>query len=239
MGARKIILNYTNNSSSKKHQFVAKVMEDQKILKTRTFSIGRDRNVEEAYEELIAAAQVLGKEYKVKLGEFPPIDNLVASARGQSSGTRKSRGSVQVKQNALVEKFNNHGQFKALISLGIKTHGAEKMSEVLNAGLEIVRDAQDEERRKSKIVYEANRQIAEVVIDARSKGVPMPASAEVESIIDELTRQRARRKSNGRYAGSTYSLNGEIWDGEGQPPASYSRWLAEDDTRDLVSLKIT
>ena len=236
MATRKIILAYTNNPSSKKHQITARVQEGSKALKTKTFSIGEARNIEQAYDEALKAGKALAKEYKADFTKFPSFDELTSSA-GERSG-RKSLGMSQTKQNPLVEKFGHLGQFRALISLGIRTHGAEKMADVLNTGLEIVREAQEEDKRNHKIVYEANRKIAEAVLEAREKGVQMPASPEVESLIDEITAQRTRRKTPGRYAGNSYMLNGEPWDGNGQMPASYAKWLAEDEKRDVFSLKV-
>ena len=237
MATKRIVLTYTNNAKSKKHQIVAKVQEGSKTPeKTRTFSIGRDRNETQAYEEAIKVAKALAKEFKAELGEIPSIEELMAS--GESIGSRKPSAGSQPKQNALVEKFNHLSQFRALINHGIRTHGAEKMADILNTGLEIVREAQEEEKRNHKIVYEANRKIAEAVLEAREKGVQMPASPEVESMIDEIIAQRARRKPNSRYAGSSYMLNGEPWDGNGQMPASYAKWLAEDEKRDVLSLKV-
>lgn len=236
MATRKIILAYTNIPSSKKHQITARVQEGSKALKTKTFSIGEARNIEQAYDEALKAGKALSKEYKADFTKIPSFDELT-SGSGERGG-RKPSGSSQSRQNPLVEKFNNLSAFRALINHAIRTHGTDKMADILNTGLEIVREAQEEEKRNHKIVYEANRKIAEAVLEAREKGVQMPASPEVESLIDEITAQRARRKTNGRYAGSSYMLNGEPWDGNGQMPASYAKWLAEDEKRDVLSLKV-
>lgn len=226
----KILFSYVNNSA--KHQLVARVVRNNDCLKTKTLSISSKRSLNEAYKLLIQETKLLASQYHVRDVQIPPFNELT----GKSSNT----DTESLPSNPLIDKFGHLGQFKAMIKLGIKTHGTSKMEEALTAGLQLVLEVKEEEQLQTSIINDTNMSIAKAILAAREKGVHMDTTPAVEAAIESiLANKSVPGKMKTQYAGHVYKLGKEMWDGLGQMPTGMANWLNEDESRTLTTLKIS
>lgn len=247
-------MGYTEKGTQR--YFSVRVAQNGKSLKANSFSIGRDRNEEEAYAEAVKTAKALGKSYKlsqveIEQGIIPKkqlIDNYRNKAEAkkdrkspgemEGQGKDKSKGDISIKSDQLVEYFGHLGKWKALIKHAIKLHGLDKVKEVISSAEEMLAEEEASLAHERAVKNDAFRKIAEVVLGARNAGVEMGVqSPEVEEYVEILKRQALRQPKPQRYQG-TYKLNNETWDGVGHMPASMAAWLREDDSRDINDLKV-
>lgn len=220
--------------------FMARVTEHGRVLKTKTYSVGGKRSIDQAYEEAVSAARDLGKLH----GVTPKInskENLLSRA-----GERKPKASPENSQHfaeagsSLIDKFGHLGQFRALMKATIKAHGPEKVKEVLESALSITQEALDHQAKERKIRDQTYRQMAEAILNARKSGVTMPAPGpEVEDWITRLENQANRQQDKARDTHQFgYMLGDEYWNGRSHMPTSFVRWLKEDESRELSDLAI-
>ncbi len=173
--------------------------------------------------------------YKAQQAKREVVGISDAKADNTATASKLSKTAA----NPLVEKFGNAGQWKALIKSAAKQHGAEKVSEILKSGLEILEDILKSEIEERKIVDGANRKMAEAILEARDAGVFMPSptpviESYVQAIIDSKVRAGKRQKSIGLYK----LPNGDKWDGVGHPPANFSKYLNENPDKSIDDLKV-
>ncbi|MDQ2077367.1 hypothetical protein [Marinimicrobium sp. ABcell2] len=214
----------------------AKALERGRAIKTCTFSVGKKRNEEEAYEAAVEAARELGETYEVT-PEIPSLQALKDHLQKRTGSTGSDTDKPQL-DHPLIEKFNNLGRFRAMIKLAVKQHGLEKVKDALTTGLEYVAEAEEEVAREQRVVSEANRKIAEAILSARKSGVSMKApNEEVESWIERLSRTTTTA-AKGEVPSGVYEYNGEQWQGDGHMPASFTRYLKESDSHSLEDLRV-
>lgn len=236
--------------------FSVRIAQNGKSLKANSFSIGRDRNEDEAYAAAVKTAKSLGETYGLSKSE---IDNGIiskkhlidaytkkaeskkvkeSSIKTEDHGKDKLKGDISLKSDQLVEYFGHLGKWKALINHAIKLHGLDKVKEVISSAGEMLAEAEASLAHERAVKNDAFRKIAEVVLGARNAGVEMGVqSPEVEEYVEILKRQALRQPKTQRYQG-TYKLNNETWDGVGHMPASMAAWLREDESRDINDLKV-
>lgn len=246
----KVSMGYTVKENQR--YFSTKIVEGGKVLKSKTFSIGRDRNEDEAYAATVDATKELAKKYKIKQVTIRTKADLLQLAKKDStatgakpmpiaaSGITRTGGDGSA-TNPLVERFGNLGQFKSLIKHALKLHGWKKVKEVLESGLTLIQEAEKDQMRESKVISTANRKIAEAIFAARKEGVQMPApNSEVEELIEIISREtkRDQKAEKPRMVEGFYKLKDEKWDGSGQMPASFTAYLKEDESHDLLDLKV-
>lgn len=247
-------MGYTEKGTQR--YFSVRVAQNGKSLKANSFSIGRDRNEDEAYSEAVKTAKHLGKSYKLTQSEIDqgiiPKKQLIDTYRSKAEakkdkkspleakahGNDKPKSDISVKSDQLVEYFGHLGKWKALIKHAIKLHGLDKVKEVISSAEEMLAEEEASLAHERAVKNDAFRKIAEVVLGARNAGVEMGVqSPEVEEYVEILKRQALRQPKPPRYQG-TYKLNNETWDGVGHMPASMAAWLREDDSRDINDLKV-
>lgn len=242
---------YGEKAGGTKCEFIAKYTINSKYIDGNTYSVGRNWTLDEAYDQAVKAANALGKKYGVKpiiLSKSELLANykaqqakkeIVGLAVEQVRKPSPTSKTNKITANPLVEKFGNAGQWRALIKSAAKHHGAEKVSEILKSGLEILEEILKSELEERKIVDGANRKMAEAILEARDAGVFMPSPTKeiesyVQAIIDSKVRAGKRQKSSGLYK----LPNGEKWDGVGHPPAIFSKYLSENPDKTIDDLKI-
>lgn len=217
-------VSYGEKPDTSQRYFQARIQQNSKSLVAKTFSIGRVRTEQEAYDEAIKALRDLEKEYKVAALKVPPMKELIESYRNRS--VKQPAPKVATKENPLVEKFGHAGQFRAMIIHAMKAHGVEKVRDLLNDGLRVVKEAEAEFVREAAVKLEANKKIAYAIMEARLSGIDMPApSKEIEALIDKLTLEAATSKSTKKKpVEQMYELDGERWNGVGHPPAAFIKY---------------
>lgn len=243
---QKVVLKYKNRPEAKEHSITASVLEGSKPIKQKHFSIGRDWDFDSAYEEGVKAATELAKQYKLVFTKpsKAELKDSVSNPRNKKSPSpgQKIAPAIVNSTSQLLEKFGNVLAFRAFINGAVKLHGVEKIEEVLTSGLEEIAVAKEALINERRIRATVNRKIAEAILSARDLGVNMDApNNEVADLIGIILDDRARksnRKPNG-YEGKKYVLNGESWDGVGHAPASFAKWLNEDENRSIEDLAVS
>lgn len=242
----RVVLKYKKRDEAREHNISANVLQGSKLLKQKHFSIGRDRNFDEAYDAACIAAQELAKQYKVQFTK-PPKSELRDSASKTRAAKRdispaaKVPPAIAASANQLMEKFGNPLAFRAFIKSAVKLHGVEKIEDVLKSGLEEISSAKEALQNERKIRATANRKIAEAILSARELGVDMESpNEEVTSLINTIIEERERKSNRGQnsFIGRKYVLNGETWDGVGHAPASFAQWLNADPERSIDDLAV-
>lgn len=220
--------------------FMARVTEHGRVLKTKTFSVGERRSTDQAYEEAVSAARELAKHHGVtpKISSKDKLFSRMAERKPKTVPVKPQHFTEA--GNSLIDKFGHLGQFRALIKAAIKSHGPDKVKEVLESGLSITQEALDNQAKERKILDQTYRQMAEAILNARKSGVSIPAPGpEVEDWLTRLESQANRQQDRTRDIHQFgYMLDGEYWDGRGHMPASFVRWLKEDEARELGDIAI-
>ena len=89
------------------------------------------------------------------------------------------------------------------------------------------------------MIYAANRRIAQAVLDARKDGVDMLApSEEIEAIIKFLMNNEKRNEKPQKFVGN-FAIGNEKWDGKGTAPASFAKYLNENEEHTLEDLRVS
>jgi len=209
-------MGYTEKGTQR--YFSVRVAQNGKSLKANSFSIGRDRNEDEAYSEAVKTAKHLGKSYKLTQSEIDqgiiPKKQLIDSYRSKAEAKKdkkspgemdahskdKPKGDISIKSDQLVEYFGHLGKWKALIKHAIKLHGLDKVKEVISSAEEMLAEEEAAITLKRTVLNEAYRKMAEVILNARNAGVDMESpNEEVEHYIEVLKRQALRQPKPQRY----------------------------------------
>lgn len=228
----KVVLGYTVKKIGSQRHFTARAVEGSKTLKTKTISIGH-RNEDEAYEELMRCAEELAKLYKCGIQKKTKAKLMAIKPKNETPKTASTTAA-----NPLVEKFGNILQFNALMKHAIKRHGIEKVDEVLQAAAAFVNEVRVEINREATVISAANRRIAQVVIDARKEGVDMAApNEEIEAVIKILMNNEKRNEKPQKIVGN-FAIGNEKWDGKGTAPASFAKYLNENENHSLEDLRV-
>lgn len=238
---------YGEKSGGKKKEFYAKYTINSKYVDGNTFSVGRNWTEEQAYEQAVKAATLLGKKYGLK-PIIPTLSELLTNYRAHQAkreiAETTGKGSPGIKStkaipNPLVEKFGNAGQWRALIKSGAKQYGAEKMKEILGSALEILDDILKTEIQERQVVDKANRRMAEAILDARDQGVNMPSpTPEIEAYVQAIIDSKVRAGKRPKLVIHHRLPTGEMWDGVGHPPAEFSKYLNENPDLTIDDLRV-
>lgn len=239
-----VVLGY----SARKKQVVAYVKQDNVPIKTKTIGFKRSGNFDTSYNQILIEAKKLAKDYNA---EFIPktkeqlknnrIGTQSKNPNTEKSNQNKSNQKCIVVENPLIEKFGNELLFKAMIRHAIKTHGTEKTSEVLKNALLLVQEVEHKQKRDQQLISTANLEMARIVLNTRKQGLDMDApnkdiEAAVQWLMDNESSVKSPRQS---AANASYMLNGEPWNGKGHAPASYAKFLRENEDKTLDDLRVS
>lgn len=243
---------YTNNPNSKKHYFDVKVKKVgvSGSVTSKNFSIGRDRTLDEAYEEMVRFGKTFARTYNITENAPPPKEKMVSESKTPGKrGYSKSKTSppasnvTEVHAAQFMERFGVEGRFKAMIKKAVTTYGVEKVKVALEAGLEEIKSAEEALAKEQSIRLKANRKMAEAIMEALDDGVHIESpNPEITALLDQMKaareRQIGRVSSLGKQKGNLYRLDGEEWRGNGHMPASFVKWIDEDDSRSIEDLRV-
>lgn len=217
-----------------KRQLIAHVKPPVgKAIKTKTVGYGSSRTIEQAYNALITAAKKLAQQYKADL-----IHKTLEQLKNHASSTNNSNKKME--ENPLIAKFGNEMLFKAMIKHAIKTHGTEKTSEVLKNALLLVKEVEHKQKRDQQLISTANLEMARIVLNTRKQGLDMDApNKDIEAAVQWLMDNESSVKSSRQTApNASYMLNGEHWNGKGHAPASFAKFLRENEDKTLDDLRV-
>jgi len=222
-----------------KNQFLARVIQDDDCIKTKTLKWGLRRTCDEAYKQIVIEAKLLAKQYRCELS-IPSKETLLKSSHGKRLTKEETPPAKIPEENPLITKFCNELAFKAMIKHAIKHHGIDKILDVLGNAIALANDMKSEIAKKSSIISAANIEIARVIVRTREQGIDMAApTKEIESAIqwvienDNKPKRQAKTEPN-----ATYKLGNEEWNGKDHAPASFSKYLAGNENRSLEDLRV-
>ena len=217
---------------------------------SKTFNAKYDPVAEQLIEQVKADPRYIA--YGIDF-EFPSIDQInavIADAKAGKSGTYTPRGGrkdmekklqttqgVKQKAGLLVETFGNLLSFRAVVKHAIREHGTDKIAAIFNEGLELVDEAIKDEQAIAKAKEAKYMKAAELIVQARKSGLseedfPTPNKA-IAALVAKLMREEDEAKKS-----ELYVLEGEKWNGQGNMPCSFKKWLREDENRVITQLKV-
>jgi hypothetical protein len=224
------------NHSTKKRNFIARVIQNSKTIKTKTIRYGTSKTVDETYDEIVKAAQEFAKTYKCKYIHKTKHELTY----GEKSQTFKKLSGNPSSENPLVTKFGNELAFNAMIKHAIKLHGIDKVSEVLTNAIALTNEMKADIAKRTSAISSANIEIAHIILKTRQAGVDMDSpSKEIDVAIawvienDSKPKKQAKGELNG-----IYELQGEKWNGVGHAPASFSKYLQQNENHSLDDLRV-
>jgi hypothetical protein len=239
-GKLRVVLGYSPSKSS----FTASVSQNNKPIKTKTISHGRDRNLDTAYNDIVKEAKELAKQYRCEFITLPKAQLIERAKTWGSGGKSKTKKTIKpekpLQENALITKFGNELAFKAMIKHAIKLHGLDKVLEVLDSATTLTKNMQSDIAKQKTIVSAANIKIARVIIETRNQGVQMDApTKEIESAIQWVMENDRKPKTPSKAEPNvTYRLGKEEWNGVGHAPAGFSKYLNQNENHSLDDLRV-
>ncbi len=232
-----VVLGHTES----KKQFTARVMQYNKAIETKTIGYGTKKTNDEAYKEIYKAGELLAKQRKC---EFIPKKQADLERKTKRALNRLKAGIPAVakasEENPLVSKFGNELAFKAMIKHAIKLHGLDKVSEVLTNALTLAKEMKADIAKRTSAISAANIKIARIIVETRQAGVDMDSpSKEIDAAIAWVIENdsKPKRQAKGEVNGS-YELKGEKWNGVGHAPASFSKYLQQNENHSLDDLRV-
>jgi|SRR6187431_2299153 len=230
-----------------KKQFIAHIKQDNNSIKTKTVSHGQNKTPEDAYKEMIAAAKLLAKEYRVEFVNKTQ-DQLMHLA-GKKQARRESFSKSQIEkpltkttdENPLITKFGNEMAFKAMIKHAIKHYGIDRVVGILDASLALANEMKSEIAKRTSIISSANIDIARIILKTRQQGIDMPSpTKEIEAAVQWVIENNNKPKRPSKAEpDAIYELQGEKWNGNGHAPASFSKFLLDNENNSLDDLRVS
>lgn len=233
-----VVLGHTES----KKQFTARVNQNNKAIKTKTVGYGANKTIDQAYKEIYKEGELLAKQYKC---EFIPKKKDELARKSTRALNREKAGLTPgvvhiPEENPLITKFGNELAFKAMIRHAVKYHGLDKILLVLEHAMALVKDIRADRQKEINLISEANIKIARIIVETRAQGIHMTApNKEIDAAIawvienDSKPKRQAKGEVNGNY-----ELNGEKWNGFGHAPASFSKYLQQNENHSLDDLRV-
>src|SRR6188474_1211 len=220
-----------------KNQFLARVIQGDDCIKTKTLAWGRLRTCDEAYKCIVIEANALAKEYRCKIN-IPSKETLLKSSHGKRLPKEETPPNKIPDENPLITKFGNEMAFKAMIKHAIKHYGIDRVVGVLDASLALANEMKSEIKKRTSIISAANIDIARIILNTRKQGIDMPSpTKEIEAAVQWVIENDNKPKRPTKVEpDATYQLQGEKWNGKGHAPASFSKFLLENEDNSLDDL---
>lgn len=231
------LLHATTGHSPVKKNFVARVAQNNKTIKTRTIVYGKNKTLDKAYDEIVIAAKALAKEYRC---DYKHKTKKELIERSTQERARETPDKVH-QENPLINKFGNELAFKAMIKNAIKHHGLDKTIEVLDSALSLAKGMQEEVAKEKSIITSANIEIARIIVKTRNQGIHMASpskeiDAAIQWVIDNDNKPKKLQKAEPNV---TYKLGKDEWNGVGHAPAAFSQYLNKNENHSLDDLRVT
>jgi hypothetical protein len=191
--------------------FRAQLMQGTRVIETKDGSLSV-HSPEDAYQLLVNTSAKWVQTYSVTSFDKPTFREL------SNSFLEKVRG-----KESISDIFGHAGKFKACIRASHKEQGHAKVKEMLEEGLTLLEELHLPLMKKQQAEADANIAMAWTLYRiSLSSGIDMQDKC-IDANVKRL--YLSHFDSNGK-AKTYYVLEGERWDGLGNPPTSFKKWAA-------------
>ena len=204
--------------------FRASVFNGTKLIKSKDANLSK-HSCKSAYEFLEATALEWSKVYTITTFNKPTLAEMKADF---SDKVNKAGDAPAKKDDTLTDIFGHAGKFKSAVKAAYSNHGYAKIATILGSSMDLLGEIHEPVMKKAQAFADANIAMAWSLYRVTlSTGVDMS-----EKCFDVNVKRLylGHFDEDGKIK-TYYVLNGERWDGLGNPPVEFKKW-AQDNNKD-------
>ncbi|MFC6441026.1 hypothetical protein [Bowmanella sp. JS7-9] len=241
------IVNSASNGRCIQVQAVESLKKGTKMHRSRQISLDKVPDLKKAWAIVNGFNTELAKDFNVEPAQLPPTMEDFLKMRGRMDligGERttyvgsQAANKERVGSSAAANYINDMAKLRVAIKSAIAFHGFEQVIENLQRGLDYANEITKEEREKEANKNAILMKTARDIYTSRQQGVSIPhMGAEIEKFVKMVQAEEENKAIMKSKSRPLYRLNGTDWDGEGNAPASFKKFL-RDSGQDLEALRV-